>query len=89
MKRVENHSLKICAHLLSEKNGVKRSQRKVIERRRESERLLTGDGERMREQGSGKRKKGEENYMGHRREIMESCKPALKLQLLPFLAVGP
>lgn len=68
LTRVKNHRLKLCAHLLLKKNGVKRSQRKVI-KMREYERLQTRDRERMREQGSGRGKRGK---LEHRREIMES-----------------
>lgn len=64
LKRVENYGLKLHAHLLLKKNGVKRSQRKVIERRRERERLQTRDGERMRGQENGTEERREENYTG-------------------------
>ena len=47
-----------------QKNGIKRSQRRVTEGGKKSERHQTRDGERMRERSSGRRRKeGERGKM--------------------------
>lgn len=72
-----------------QKDGAKRSQRRVIERRKESERLQTKGGEYKREERSWQRKRRERRCAPDSQGNDGVCKPVLKLQLLLSLAVGP